>query len=194
MALGGPCPLVGFDLAIGDSAILMDAATVVLGCLLSHPGQPFALGVGLVPEVGEEDEEDGPINPDEVDEDGELVLAAGHEVILGDVDGDNHKLCLGARQSRDKLFMKAGSGIPLNTFFLNETIRVLSHSEAEVLMVRHHQQQLEKAATSLKAACTSHPPNMVVAQEQQAEQHPHPNQAVGAMRGPQWTRAAKNPE
>lgn len=90
----------------------MDAATVVLGCLLSHPGQPFTLGVGLVPKVGEEDEEDGPINPDEVDEDGELVLAAGHEVILGDVDGDNHKLCLGARQSRDKLFMGEGSENP----------------------------------------------------------------------------------
>lgn len=92
----------------------MDAATIVLGCLLSHSGQPFALGVGLVPEVGEEDEEDGPINPDEVDEDGELVLAAGHEVILGDVDGDNHELCLGARQSRDKLLMGADSGMPLD--------------------------------------------------------------------------------
>lgn len=90
----------------------MDAATVVLGCLLSHPRQPFALCVGLVPEVGEEDEEDGPINPDEVDEDGELVLTAGHEVILRDVDRDNHKLCLGIRQSRDKLFTGAGSGTP----------------------------------------------------------------------------------
>lgn len=127
----------------------MDAATILLGCLLSHPGQPFALGVGLVPKVGEEDEEDGPINPDEVDEDGELVLAAGHEVILGDVDGDNHELCLGARQSRDKLFMGARSGIPLETFFLNESNRLLSHSEAEVLMVRHSQQQLEEAGTSM---------------------------------------------
>lgn len=71
----------------------MDAATIVLGCLLSHPGQSFAFGIGLVPEVGEEDEEDGPINPDKVDEDRKLVLAAGHEVVLGDVDRDDHKLC-----------------------------------------------------------------------------------------------------
>lgn len=114
----------------------MDAATVVLDCLLSHPGQPFALGVGLVPKVGEEDEEDGPINPDKVNEDGELVLAVGHEVILGDVDGDNHKLCLGARQSKKKLFMGAGSENPLETLFLKETPRLLSQCETEVRMVR----------------------------------------------------------
>ena len=72
-----------------------------------------------------------------MDEDGELVLAAGHEVILGDVDGDNHKLCLGARQSRDKLLIGARSGIPLETSFLNETNGLLSHSEVEeVLTVR----------------------------------------------------------
>lgn len=170
----------------------MDAATVVLGCLLSHPGQPFALGVGLVPKVGEEDEEDGPINPDKVNEDWELVLAVGHEVILGDVDGDNHKLCLGARQSKKKLFMGAGSGNPLETLFLKETPRLLSQCETEVRMVS--QQQLEEAGTSLRAAYASHPPNTAAAQGQQAEQHPHPNQAGRAIRGPQWGRAAKNSE
>lgn len=53
----------------------------------------------MVPEVGEENEEDDSINPDEVDEDWELVATGGHKVVLGDVDRDEHKLQLGAETS-----------------------------------------------------------------------------------------------
>ncbi|KAI1236746.1 hypothetical protein IHE44_0014999, partial [Lamprotornis superbus] len=176
---------VGFDLAIGDSAIFMDAATVVLGCLLSHPGQPFALGVGLVPKVGEEDEEDGPINPDKVNEDGELVLAVGHEVILGDVDGDNHKLCLGARQSKNKSFMRAGSGNPLETLFLKATPRLLKQ---EVLMVKQSAAAGRGRHKSQSSICLSPSQHGC---SPGTDQHPHPNQAI---RGPQWGRAAENLE
>lgn len=134
MALGGPgCPLVGFDLAVGDSAILMDAATIVLGCLLGHPGQSFAFGIGLVPEVGEEDEEDGPINPDKVDEDRKLVLAAGHEVVLGDVDRDDHKLCLGNKAEQKQITHRSWlQDLPLYTF-LNETCRLFAHPKYRFL-------------------------------------------------------------
>lgn len=132
----------------------MDAATVVLCCLLSHSRQPFALGVGLVPKVGEQDEEDGPINPDEVDEDGELVLAAGHEIILGDVDGDNHKLCLKERQSRKKL-IGAGSRIPLETFQVKPT-GFSPPLKRRSFIARHSQQQVAEKGISLKATCTLH--------------------------------------
>lgn len=84
-------PLVGFGFAVSNGTILMEA--VVLG-LCPNLGQTLAFGVRLVPEVGEEYEEDDAVNPDEVDEDGELVIAGGHEVVLGDVDGDDHKLQL----------------------------------------------------------------------------------------------------
>lgn len=164
MALGALYPLIGFDLAIGDSAIFMDAATVVLGCLLSQPGQPFALGVGLVPKVGEEDEEDGPINPDKVNEDGELVLAGGHEVILGDVDGDNHKLCLGARQSKNRLFIGAESGNPLETLFLKATPRLPSQSEARGPYGKAVSSSWKRQAP-VSEQHVSHPPNMSAAQE-----------------------------
>ena len=57
-------------------------------------GQTLAFGIRLVPEVGEKYEEDNAIHPDEMDEDWKLVVAGGHEVVLGDVDGDKHKLQL----------------------------------------------------------------------------------------------------
>lgn len=56
--------------------------------------EPLALYVGLYPEVGEEEEEEDAIYPDEVDEKGDLVVALLHEVILADVDGDDDKLRL----------------------------------------------------------------------------------------------------
>lgn len=74
---------------------------VLLG-LCHDLGQAFAFGVRLVPEVGEEHEEDNAIHPDEVDEDWELVVAGGHEVVLRDVDGDEHKLQLGA-EAKERL-------------------------------------------------------------------------------------------
>lgn len=56
--------------------------------------QPLALHVSLDPEIGEQEEEEGSVNPDEVDDDGELVVAAVHEVILGSMEGNQHKLDL----------------------------------------------------------------------------------------------------
>jgi hypothetical protein len=53
--------------------------------LLKCPGQSLALGVGVIPEIGEQHKEDGAIHPDEVDNDWVLVATAGHEVVLGDM-------------------------------------------------------------------------------------------------------------
>lgn len=53
--------------------------------MLNCTGQPLPLGVGMIPEIGEQDEEDGAIHPDEVDDERVLVVAAGHEVVLADV-------------------------------------------------------------------------------------------------------------
>lgn len=53
--------------------------------MLNSTGQPLSLSVRVIPEIGEEHKEDGAIHPDEVDNDGILVVAAGHEVVLADV-------------------------------------------------------------------------------------------------------------
>lgn len=71
-ALSRPCDSVGLDL--GSSSILLNCT-----------GQPLPLGVRVIPEIGEQDEEDGAIHPDEVDDERVLVVAAGHEVVLADV-------------------------------------------------------------------------------------------------------------
>ena len=63
-------------------------------------GQPLALDVRLDPEVGEEDEEESAVHPDEVDDQGELVVAGVHEVVLGGVEGDQHKLDLWHRNDK----------------------------------------------------------------------------------------------
>lgn len=59
--------------------------------------QPLTLHVSLDPEVGEEHEEEGSVHPDEVEDHGELVVAAVHEVILGSVERYQDKLGLLAR-------------------------------------------------------------------------------------------------
>lgn len=56
--------------------------------------QPLTLHVGLDPEVGEEDEEEGAVHPDEVNDGGELEVTAVHKVILSGVEGDQDKLGL----------------------------------------------------------------------------------------------------
>ena len=55
--------------------------------VLQDLGQPLALGVGVVPEVHEEEEEDQAVQADDVHEDGELLSAVLHEEILDDVGG-----------------------------------------------------------------------------------------------------------
>lgn len=72
--LARPCFSVGLDLGGTWNSIL-----------LKYTWQPLAFGVRLIPEIGEEHEEDGTIHPDEVDDDRILVVTAGHEVVLGDV-------------------------------------------------------------------------------------------------------------
>lgn len=69
-----PCFSVGLDLGNTWCSIL-----------LKCPGQSLALGVGVIPEIGEQHKEDGAIHPDEVDNDWVLVATAGHEVVLGDM-------------------------------------------------------------------------------------------------------------
>lgn len=56
--------------------------------------QPLTLHVSLDPEVGEEHEEEGAVHPDEVEDHGELVVTAVHEVILGSVERHQDKLGL----------------------------------------------------------------------------------------------------
>lgn len=64
-------------------------------CLsLQHFRQPLALGVGVVPEVEEEEQENQAIQANDVNEDRELVWAVLHEEILGDVAGHRDKLNL----------------------------------------------------------------------------------------------------
>lgn len=87
--LGRPCFSVGLDFGSTWSSIL-----------LKYTGEPFAFGVGVIPEVGEQHEEDGTVHPDEVDDDWILVVTARHEVVLGDVQGDQDKLDLEWRKAR----------------------------------------------------------------------------------------------
>lgn len=66
---------------------------VVCPCLsLQHFRQPLALGVGVVPEVEEEEQENQAIQANDVDEDRELVGTVLHEEILGNVGGYHNKL------------------------------------------------------------------------------------------------------
>lgn len=67
---------------------------------LQHFRQPLAFGVGVVPEVEEEEQENQAIQADDVDEDRELVGAVLHEEILGDVAGHHNKLDLGSNRER----------------------------------------------------------------------------------------------
>lgn len=76
-----------------------NSISVVCPCLsLQHFGQPLALGVGVVPEVEEEEQENQAIQGDDVDEDGELVGTVLHEKILADVGGHHNKLDLGSQK------------------------------------------------------------------------------------------------
>lgn len=76
--------------SIGQNSIGLAFLIRLFGTL----GQPLAFHVGLVPEVGEEDEEEGAIHPDEVEDHRKLVITAGHEVILCSMEGHQHKLYL----------------------------------------------------------------------------------------------------
>lgn len=63
-------------------------------CRRRRRRQPLALDVGLYPEVGEEEEEEDAVHPNEVDPNGKLVVTLFHEVVLADVKGDQNELRL----------------------------------------------------------------------------------------------------
>lgn len=69
-----PCFSVGLDLGSSWSSVLLNCT-----------GQPLSFGIRVIPEIGEQHEEDGAIHPYEVDNERVLVVAAGHEVVLTDV-------------------------------------------------------------------------------------------------------------
>lgn len=80
-------------------AVLVTCSVFVHSCaVLRLAGgllwQALTLHVSLDPEVGEEHKEEGSIHPDKVEDDGELVVTAVHEVILSGMDGHQDKLDL----------------------------------------------------------------------------------------------------
>lgn len=80
-----------FFFMIGVS--IHNSVAVVCPCLiLQHFRQPLALGVGVVPEVEEEEQENQAVGGDYVDKDGEIVGAVLYEEILGDMGRHHHKL------------------------------------------------------------------------------------------------------
>lgn len=82
---------------------------VVRPCLsLQHFRQPLAFGVGMVPEVEEEEQENQAVRANDVDKDGELVWAVLNEEILRDVAGYHNKLDLG-RNKKGKVQDKTWS-------------------------------------------------------------------------------------
>lgn len=57
-----------------------------------------ALYVSLHPEVGEEEEEEDPVHPDQMDPQWHLIVALLHEVILANVNRDQNKLGLESKE------------------------------------------------------------------------------------------------
>lgn len=91
-------------LPVGHHADVL-AGRAVLPGPLPRGGEPLALDVGLYPKVGEEEEEEDAVHPDEVDPEGNLVVALFHEVVLADVNGDENELRL-KEQERDRVSTK----------------------------------------------------------------------------------------
>lgn len=81
--------LVFLGFAVPSLPVLVDFS---IGYCCAGFWEAFSFGVGLVPKIGKEHEEDCAVDPDEVDEDGVLVVAGRHEVILRNVDGDQDEL------------------------------------------------------------------------------------------------------
>lgn len=82
------------------ASIHKSVAVVFPLLILQYFGQPLALGVGVVPEVEEEEQENKAVCSDDGDKDWELVGAVLQEEILGDVAGHNSKLDLGGHREK----------------------------------------------------------------------------------------------
>lgn len=89
----GSIPILGV-LPVGHHSVGVTDGAVLLRLVL-HDGEPVALDVGLHPKVGEEEEEEDSVNPDEVNPQGNLVVALLHEVVLADMNGNQNELRLG---------------------------------------------------------------------------------------------------
>lgn len=88
---------------------LQEACSILKGF-----GQPLTLGVCMVVEIEEKDQEYEPIQPNDVEEYWELVRAILHEKKLANVDGHHHKLNLKTKLKlvsahREKLNFKSMS-------------------------------------------------------------------------------------
>lgn len=81
------CVPVLHVLPIGHHADVLAGQAVLPGSLPCGR-EPFALDVGLYPKVGEEEEEEDAVHPNEVNPEGNLVVTLFHEVVLADVNGD----------------------------------------------------------------------------------------------------------
>lgn len=93
----GQAILMVYTVAVGDGrgSVGQDGTALDFQSrLFATLGQPLAFHIGLIPEIGEEDEEEGAIHPDEVKDHRHLVITASHEVILCSVKGHQHKLHL----------------------------------------------------------------------------------------------------
>lgn len=89
----GSIPILGV-FPVGHHSVGVTDGAVLLRLVL-HDGEPVALDVGLHPKVGEEEEEEDSVNPDEVNPQGNLVVALLHEVVLADMNGNQNELRLG---------------------------------------------------------------------------------------------------
>lgn len=87
--------------------------------------QPLTLHISLDPEIGEKHKEEGSIHPDEVDDQGELVVTAVHEVILSSV-----------KRHQDKLDLLGGSRI--TNYKLAQHLLLYINAEEFVLLPLKH--------------------------------------------------------
>lgn len=84
-----PASLIFFMIGI---SVHNSVAVVCPRLILQYFRQPLSLGVGVVPEVEEEEQENQAVRADDVNKDGELVGTVLQEEILADVGGHHNKL------------------------------------------------------------------------------------------------------
>lgn len=78
---------------VGHDGDVFTGEPVLFG-LVVYGREPGALYVGLHPKVGEEEEKEEAVHPDQMYPYGHLIVTLLHEIVLADVDGDQNKLCL----------------------------------------------------------------------------------------------------
>ena len=106
---GGDFPTSLVLLVVIGVAVHDAVGVVSPGLVLHGLGEPLALGVGMVPEVQEQQQEDESVEANDVDEDRKLVGAVLQKEILPDVCGHHHKL-----------YLKRGEGGDMSMSLLNK--------------------------------------------------------------------------